>query len=98
MCIRDRSYGIEVAKLAGLPDSVLTIARQRLASFERANLQPHQDDLFAAVPSVPEPTTDPVIEEVVGVLRNANPNDMTPIQALAMIETLKSALKANTSE
>ena len=93
-----QSYGIEVAKLAGLPDSVLTIARQRLASFERANLQPLQDDLFAAVPSVPEPTTDPVIEEVVGVLRNANPNDMTPIQALAMIETLKSALKANTSE
>ena len=93
-----QSYGIEVAKLAGLPDSVLTIARQRLASFERANLQPHQDDLFAVVASVPELTTDPVIEDVVEALRNANPNDMTPMQALAMIETLTSALKANTRE
>ena len=93
-----QSYGIEVAKLAGLPDSVLTTARQRLASFERANLQPHQDDLFAVVASVPELTTDPVIEDVVEALRNANPNDMTPMQALAMIETLTSALKANTRE
>lgn len=87
-----QSYGIEVAKLAGLPDAVLTIARQRLSSFEQANLQPRQDDLFAAVPLVVEPTTDPVVEGVIEQLQSANPNDMTPMQALALVEALQSAL------
>ena len=87
-----QSYGIEVAKLAGLPDAVLTIARQRLSSFEQANLQPQQDDLFAAVPLVVEPTTDPVVEGVIEQLQSANPNDMTPMQALALVEALRSAL------
>ncbi len=42
-----QSYGIQVAKLAGVPASVLAIARQRLASLEQGNSKPHQSDLFS---------------------------------------------------
>ena len=87
-----QSYGIEVAKLAGLPDKVLAIARQRLSSFEQANLQPRQDDLFALTPAVPEPSLDPESEAVLEQLRNADPNDMTPMEALSLVAALKSTL------
>lgn len=86
-----KSYGIEVAKLAGLPDAVLSIARQRLSSFERANLQPRQDDLFAtpqlSVATDPEPESAKLVER----LRRAEPNEMTPMQALALIHELHNA-------
>ena len=83
-----QSYGIEVAKLAGLPDAVLTVARQRLASFEQANLQPLQNDLFAVDHIPAPPTPDPESAELLQQLRRARPNDMTPMQALALIQQL----------
>ena len=85
-----QSYGIEVAKLAGLPEAVLTVARQRLSSFEQANLQPQQNDLFA-VDYAPPATTDPKSEKLLEQLRQAKPNDMTPMQALALIQELHDA-------
>jgi DNA mismatch repair protein MutS len=85
-----QSYGIEVAKLAGLPEAVLTVARQRLSSFEQANLQPQQNDLFA-VDYAPPATTDPKSEKLLEQLRQTRPNDMTPMQALTLIQELHDA-------
>ncbi len=86
-----QSYGIEVAKLAGLPDAVLSIARQRLSSFEQANLQPRQDDLFAT-PQLSDATDpEPESAKLVERLRRAEPNEMTPMQALALIHELHNA-------
>ena len=90
-----QSYGIEVAKLAGLPNAVLNIARQRLASFEQANLQPRQDDLFASAAYAPEPAEpqpDAATEAVLEQLRLANPNQMTPMEALMLLASLRSEL------
>jgi DNA mismatch repair protein MutS len=83
-----QSYGIEVAKLAGLPDAVLSVARQRLASFEQANLQPLQNDLFAVDHIPAQPAPDPESTKLLQQLRQARPNDMTPMQALALIQQL----------
>ena len=85
-----QSYGIEVAKLAGLPEAVLTVARQRLSSFEQANLQPQQNDLFAVDYAPPTPI-DTESENLLDQLRQAKPNDMTPMQALALIQELHDA-------
>ena len=84
----DRSYGIEVGRLAGLPTPLLDRARQLLRLLESEQLvrpgakpeQPppaHQLGLFAAVPN-------PVLERLAQVDVNA----MTPIQALALLEEL----------
>lgn len=86
-----QSYGIEVAKLAGLPDAVLTIARQRLSSFEQANLQPRQNDLFAIQESPAAVNPDPESAQLIEQLRQAEPNELTPMQALALIQELHNA-------
>jgi len=86
-----QSYGIEVAKLAGLPDAVLTVARQRLSSFEQANLQPRQNDLFAIQESPATVNTDPESVKLIEQLRQADPNELTPMQALVLIQELHNA-------
>lgn len=86
----DRSYGIEVGRLAGLPPTVVARARDVLALLERegsglvANLGgPHAGPLaeqltfFAAAPH-------PVLEK----LRAVKPNELTPLQALAALDAL----------
>ena len=87
----DRSYGIEVGRLAGLPSAVVARARDVLAVLERdgsgmvANLggvrlagsASPQLTLFAAA-------LHPVVEK----LRAVRPNEMTPLQALAVLDAL----------
>jgi hypothetical protein len=48
--------------------------------------------LFALTPAVPEPSLDPESEAVLEQLRNADPNDMTPMEALSLVAALKSTL------
>ncbi len=95
----DRSYGIQVAKLAGLPASVVTRAAEVLAVLETADGQSAGraaalDDLplFAAVrprgglPTRPDPS--PVAE----ALARLNPDEMTPRAALQALYDLKAVL------
>jgi DNA mismatch repair protein MutS len=93
----DRSYGIQVARLAGLPATVVYRAREILAGLERDELsrggrptlsgsagdpQTSQLGLFAA----PEPAGDgPLLRR----LKDVDVNSTTPIQALALLEELK---------
>ena len=90
----DHSYGLEVARMAGLPESVLVRARQILKELEQqpseANVSavPHKKPQVENVPqltlfSALEP--DPVAERV----RELDPNNMTPMQALQELESLK---------
>jgi len=87
----DRSYGIEVGRLAGLPPAVLARAKELLRLLEaeqivprsgRAPTQPvsgsgDQLALFGVM-------THPVVQQ----LRNVEPNEMTPIQALELLARL----------
>jgi len=89
----NRSFGLQVAKLAGIPVAVLQAARDKLSELERGAAPgatplpghggtPTQNDLFVH----PEP--HPVLER----LRALEVDDLTPRQALDTLFELKSAL------
>ena len=86
----DRSYGIEVAKLAGLPHEVIVRAREVLAEHENAerqlsgHLSPGADSLPAQL-TIFTPLSQPVLER----LREIDLNRLTPIEALNLLAELK---------
>ena len=95
----DRSYGVQVAKLAGLPQSVLERAKVVLEALERGEREGHSkqkaliDDLplFSAVAmSAPAPSAQSELEEV---LTGVQPDSLSPKEALDLIYELKSKLK-----
>ena len=88
----DRSYGIHVARLAGLPDNVLTRAEQVLAQLEekKAAQKPLFDDLplFASIEK-----SAPKESEVEKKLRSLNADNLSPREALDILYQLKKDLK-----
>ncbi|HEY0918169.1 DNA mismatch repair protein MutS, partial [Devosia sp.] len=91
----DRSYGIQVARLAGVPETVLNRARQVLAVLEQRSsggAGAVLDDLplFAQRPPVPKASVDPVHD----MLDKVRPDDLTPRQAIDLIYELKKARDA----
>ena len=95
----DRSYGVQVAKLAGLPQSVLERAKMVLEALEQGEREGHSkqkaliDDLplFSAVAmSAPAPSAQSELEEV---LNGVQPDSLSPKEALDLIYELKSKLK-----
>jgi len=87
----DRSYGVEVARLAGLPGEVVTRARTLLASLERGerSLSPPGRPYQAA--GSPQLGLFPAEEHpVVSRLRSIDPNTITPMQALTILAELAS--------
>jgi len=85
----DRSYGIEVAKLAGLPPRVLTRAREVLTELERENgvqyVSPRQEENQVSLTSIGE-------GEVLDALRRCQPDTLTPIEAMSLLYELKQKL------
>ena len=91
----DRSYGIQVARLAGLPSSVVSRAREILNGLEHDELsRGGRPSLSAAgvagrrqlgLFQTPVPEEDPVHRR----LREIDINNITPLQALSMLEELK---------
>jgi DNA mismatch repair protein MutS len=93
----DRSYGIQVAKLAGLPDTVIERAKLVLAELEAEDRTSHGrkliDDLplFAVTaPRKPEQSVDPVTTALAAI----NPDDLSPRDALEALYGLKAAAKS----
>ncbi len=95
----DRSYGIQVARLAGLPPAVITRAREILGGLENDSLsrggrpsiagsptRPPQQQLglFQAVPSA----GDRLAER----LREIDPDRLTPLEALALLAQMKKSV------
>ena len=86
----DRSYGIEVAKLAGLPDKVVQRAKKVLKELESENGVQY---------SVPRRETEQVSLEAIGegevldALRRCQPDTLTPIEAMQLIYELKQKLQ-----
>ncbi len=84
----DRSYGIEVARLAGLPNSVIERAREVLAHLaidrgsRRAEPSAVQIRLF-------EPETDDIKQKI----RSLKIDDMRPVEALRFLEDLQRELQ-----
>ena len=93
----DRSYGIQVARLAGLPPAVIARAKAVLAELEAAEraspVQKLIDDLplFAAARRpAPEPAAHQVVDDGLGAaLDDLHPDEMTPRAALEALYALK---------
>ncbi len=96
----DRSYGIQVAKLAGLPSSVIERAKIVLARLEADDRETPRGGfedlpLFAAPPRPAEP--DPrqaALGALIEALQALNPDEMSPRDALEAIYALKSKAAA----
>jgi DNA mismatch repair protein MutS len=98
-----RSYGIEVAKLAGLPGGVVARAREILRNLEsmevdeaghaalshgrRRRSSEAQLGLFA-----PSPPPDPDAEAVLRELRALDPDALTPLEALRLVAAWQARL------
>ena len=86
----DRSYGIEVAKLAGLPESVVRRARAVLKELEESS--GHRPQLLAA-PQQDQVSLEALGEaEVINRLRRTQPDTLSPMEALNLLYELKQKL------
>ena len=87
----NQSYGIQVAALAGIPNTVVRAARKQLREFEqRAAVDPLQPDLFAqGHPEPAEAEPHPAIEQLTAL----DPDSLTPREALDALYALKALLK-----
>ncbi|HLY91819.1 MAG TPA: DNA mismatch repair protein MutS [Candidatus Angelobacter sp.] len=91
----DRSYGIEVGKLAGLPSEVVVRAREVLHEHENAEQQATAH--LSPGASEPEPQMQltmftPLSQKIIDRLREADLNHLTPIEALNLLHELKKQL------
>ena len=84
----DRSYGIEVAKLAGLPKQVLTRARHILQELEDEAGKPHAAPVETDQVSLEALSESAVIDQ----LRRAQVDTLSPLEALNLLYELKSKL------
>jgi len=96
----DRSYGIEVGRLAGLPEEVLERARALLSLFEGAQIvsalghrgergdkvstRKRGDEKAREQLALFGPMAHPIVDE----LKHLDPNAMTPIDALTLLNRL----------
>jgi DNA mismatch repair protein MutS len=92
----DRSYGIEVGRLAGLPPAVIKRATELLRLLEAEQIVPRT----GRAPAVPIDARDSQLalfgvmtHPVVQQLKNLEPNAMTPIQALEILARLVDEVK-----
>ena len=84
----DRSYGIEVAKLAGLPNEVVRRANVILKELEQGGAyqaKPREETEQVSLSSIGE-------AEVLAAIRRAQPDTMSPIEAMQLLYELKQKL------
>ena len=85
----DKSYGIHVAKLANLPDKLITRANQILKIYE--NKEQKRD--IKIQESLPIEELIPKESEIEKILNSINPLEITPIDALNLLYNLKEKIK-----
>ncbi|HEU5019307.1 MAG TPA: DNA mismatch repair protein MutS [Pseudolabrys sp.] len=91
----DRSYGIQVAKLAGLPSRVIERAKLVLAKLEeedRATPKGFEDLPLFAVPYKPPQRQDEGRDLLSAAIAALNPDDMSPREAMEALYALKAKL------
>ncbi len=79
-----RSWGVHVAKLAGIPAAVVRRAAILLAALERGSVAAPDLPLFASLPP-PEPVADPLRQLLDGI----EPDQLSPREALEALYQLK---------
>ncbi len=81
-----QSYGLQVAQLAGIPKSVVAMAKRKLTQLEQQNIQAGpQGDMFAESEAPKDAPQHPAVAE----LETIEPDELTPRQALEVLYQLK---------
>jgi DNA mismatch repair protein MutS len=93
----DRSFGIQVARLAGLPASVVVRAEQILRNLERTEFDREGRPRLAHAEEPPTPGSQLALfsgedEAVLAELRRLEIDGLTPLQALTLLSELKKRL------
>jgi DNA mismatch repair protein MutS len=98
----DKSYGIEVARLAGLPNDVIVRAREILLRHERAEQKLTRELSPGGAPGAAQGVAPPesqqvsftaIDEPVLEALRSADLNELTPLEALNLLAALQKQLQ-----
>ncbi len=86
----NRSYGIYVAKLAGLPERVIKRAKEILTNLEKADIKGYKENILPLKkqPSLFEDKEKKIVEE----LENLNLEKLTPLEAFDFLRKLKNML------
>jgi DNA mismatch repair protein MutS len=87
-----RSYGVQVARLAGMPASVV---RHAQAALEALESQSRAGDLQAELFSAPPPPAAPEVSPAEAALRALNPDALSPREALDALYRLRSLVDAS---
>ena len=97
--VADRSYGVQVARLAGLPGAVVDRARVILDALERSDREPGGkaralvDDLPLFSAAARPPPAAMAASQVEARLRDAHPDELSPREALALVYELRALLE-----
>jgi DNA mismatch repair protein MutS len=90
----DKSYGIEVARLAGLPNNVISRAREILRRHERSEERLTKELSPGAVSPEPQQTSFAALDQsVLDALRGADLNKLTPLEALNLLAAMQKQLE-----
>jgi DNA mismatch repair protein MutS len=88
----DKSYGIEVARLAGLPPAVIERAREVLKQHETSEHRVSEELTPGAGAPTQAPIFTPLDQSIVEALRKADLDNLKPIDALNLLAKLKTQL------
>jgi DNA mismatch repair protein MutS len=89
----DRSYGIEVARLAGLPLSVIDRARGILALHEKSEVAVTEELTPRPASNLQIRLFEPVNWQIAERIRGVNVDELRPIEALQLLQDLQDELK-----
>ncbi len=102
----DHSYGIQVARLAGVPQTVIDRAKEVLRNLESNELTPDQKPSLAKKPSTKTGRSEtshsgPQLslfsaptEDIIDYIKKIDINNCTPLQALSILSDIKGKLSA----
>ena len=88
----NRSFGLQVAKLAGIPAAVLDAARDKLRELEQGAHQPQVPAVPGTAPAQVDLFSEAPPHPVVNALEELQPDELTPRQALDLLYRMKSLL------
>jgi DNA mismatch repair protein MutS len=98
----DRSYGVQVARLAGLPKKAVSRAAQILKKLEADPASADSLPLFASVPQAVEeeavelPAQSVAGDRIVALMESVDPDSLTPREALDLVYRLKDESRLET--
>ena len=92
-----KSYGIEVARLAGLPAAVIGRAREVLKLHERAESQQVREAATEQPRQMQMTMFTPLSQRIVDRLESAEVDSLTPLEALNLLAELKREMKGGTA-